>query len=160
MIQFLGVHKSFGDLQVLRGINLKVAKGEVVVICGPSGSGKSTLLRCINGLEPIQAGEVVVDDRSLQDPLTDLRRLRADVGMVFQSFNLYPHLTALENISLAPRKVLGLQPEEARARAEELRARLSTGRNPVQVLTISAAMRAGLTELLAALAPFARREPG
>ena len=120
MIRILGVHKSFDTLRVLRDINLQVAKGEVVVVCGPSGSGKSTLLRCINGLEPIQAGEIFVEGRSLQDPRTDLRRLRADIGIVFQSFNLYPHLTALENVTLAPRKVRGLTEEEARAQAVAL----------------------------------------
>jgi polar amino acid transport system ATP-binding protein len=120
MIRILGVHKSFDTLRVLRDINLQVAKGEVVVVCGPSGSGKSTLLRCINGLEPIQAGEIFVEGRSLQDPQTDLRRLRADIGIVFQSFNLYPHLTVLENVTLAPRKVRGLTEEEARAQAVAL----------------------------------------
>ncbi|MDV2495737.1 MAG: amino acid ABC transporter ATP-binding protein [bacterium] len=120
MIRILGVHKSFDTLRVLRDINLQVAKGEVVVVCGPSGSGKSTLLRCINGLEPIQAGEIFVEGRSLQDPRTDLRRLRADIGIVFQSFNLYPHLTVLENVTLAPRKVRGLTEEEARAQAVAL----------------------------------------
>lgn len=120
MIRILGVHKSFDTFRVLRNINLQVAKGEVVVVCGPSGSGKSTLLRCINGLEPIQAGEIFVEGRSLQDPRTDLRRLRADIGIVFQSFNLYPHLTVLENVTLAPRKVRGLTEEEARAQAVAL----------------------------------------
>ncbi len=120
MIRILGVHKSFDTRRVLRDINLQVAKGEVVVVCGPSGSGKSTLLRCINGLEPIQAGEIFVEGRSLQDPRTDLRRLRADIGIVFQSFNLYPHLTVLENVTLAPRKVRGLTEEEARAQAVAL----------------------------------------
>jgi polar amino acid transport system ATP-binding protein len=89
-------------VQVLRDVDLAVGAGEVVVICGPSGSGKSTLLRCVNALEPIQRGRIVVDGIALDDPGTDLTRLRASIGMVFQAFNLYPHMTVLENIVLAP----------------------------------------------------------
>ena len=105
MIQFRGVNKWFGLLHVLNDIDLSVKAGEVVVVCGPSGSGKSTLIRCINKLEPIQKGEIVVDGMSLSDAATDITKLRAEVGMVFQQFNLYPHMTALQNISLAPLKV-------------------------------------------------------
>ncbi|RMF91927.1 MAG: amino acid ABC transporter ATP-binding protein [Nitrospinota bacterium] len=116
MIEFRDVHKWFGKLYVLRGIDLRIAAGEVVVICGPSGSGKSTLIRCINRLEPIQKGEIIVDGMALSDPKTNLTKLRAEVGMVFQQFNLYPHMTALENITLAPIKVRKLP----RAQAEQL----------------------------------------
>jgi polar amino acid transport system ATP-binding protein len=105
VIQFRGVNKWFGPLHVLNDIDLSVKAGEVVVVCGPSGSGKSTLIRCINKLEPIQKGEIVVDGMSLSDRATDITKLRAEVGMVFQQFNLYPHMSALQNISLAPLKV-------------------------------------------------------
>ncbi|MGD0265554.1 MAG: amino acid ABC transporter ATP-binding protein [Candidatus Methylomirabilota bacterium] len=105
MIEFRGVNKWFGPLHVLNDIDLSVKAGEVVVVCGPSGSGKSTLIRCINKLEPIQKGEIVVDGMSLSDSSTDITKLRAEVGMVFQQFNLYPHMSALQNISLAPLKV-------------------------------------------------------
>ena len=105
MIRFRGVNKWFGPLHVLNDIDLSVKTGEVVVVCGPSGSGKSTLIRCINKLEPIQKGEIVVDGMSLGDSSTDITKLRAEVGMVFQQFNLYPHMTALQNITLAPIKV-------------------------------------------------------
>src|SRR5574341_2073951 len=105
VIDFRGVNKWFGPLHVLNDITLHVDVGQVVVVCGPSGSGKSTLIRCINKLEPIQKGEIVVDGMSLSDPATDITKLRAEVGMVFQQFNLYPHMTALQNITLAPIKV-------------------------------------------------------
>jgi polar amino acid transport system ATP-binding protein len=105
VIEFRGVNKWFGPLHVLNDIDLSVKAGEVVVVCGPSGSGKSTLIRCINKLEPIQKGEIVVDGMSLSDSSTDITKLRAEVGMVFQQFNLYPHMSALQNISLAPLKV-------------------------------------------------------
>jgi ABC-type polar amino acid transport system ATPase subunit len=105
VIEFRGVNKWFGSLHVLNDINLTIKQGEVVVVCGPSGSGKSTLIRCINKLEPIQSGEIIVDGQSLIHPKTDINKLRAEVGMVFQQFNLYPHKTALENIILAPVKV-------------------------------------------------------
>ena len=120
MVQARGVEKSYGDLAALRGVSLDVHEGEVVVICGPSGSGKSTFLRCINGLERIQRGDIVVDGMSVRDPRTNMKRLRAEVGMVFQSFNLYPHMTALRNITLAPLKVRGMKREEADAVAHEL----------------------------------------
>ena len=113
MVEFQQVNKWFGSLHVLREINLRVEKGEVVVVCGPSGSGKSTLIRCINRLEPIQAGEIFVDGRRLSDPSLDLRALRAEIGFVFQQFNLYPHMSALGNIMLAPVKVKGMPRVEA-----------------------------------------------
>ncbi len=116
MIQFRGVNKWFGVLHVLKDINLDIRAGEVVVICGPSGSGKSTLIRCINKLEPIQRGEIVVDGMPLNDRATDITRLRAEVGMVFQQFNLYPHMTALANITLAPLKVR----KQSRAEGERI----------------------------------------
>ncbi|MCI0371964.1 MAG: amino acid ABC transporter ATP-binding protein, partial [candidate division NC10 bacterium] len=112
-IEFRQVNKWFGKLHVLRDVTLKVEPGQVVVVCGPSGSGKSTLIRCVNRLEPIQSGEVVVHGLSLSDPTLNLSRLRAEVGMVFQSFNLYPHMTAVENIALAPVRVKGCSSAEA-----------------------------------------------
>jgi ABC-type polar amino acid transport system ATPase subunit len=107
-IAFKGVHKYYGRFHVLNDINLTVAPGEVVVVCGPSGSGKSTLIRCVNVLERIQAGELLVLGESLTRPGVDLPRLRTRVGMVFQSFNLFPHKTAIQNIMLAPLKVRGV----------------------------------------------------
>ncbi len=120
MIEFRGVNKWFGSLQVLNDIDLTIKQGEVVVVCGPSGSGKSTLIRCINKLEPIQSGEIIIDGMSLNDKHTDITKLRAEVGMVFQQFNLYPHKTALENIILAPLKVRKQSRTEAEKIAKEL----------------------------------------
>jgi ABC-type polar amino acid transport system ATPase subunit len=120
VIEFRKVNKWFGALHVLSDIDLSIAAGNVVVICGPSGSGKSTLIRCINRLETIQSGEIVVDGLSLSDPKLDAARLRANVGMVFQSFNLYPHLTVLQNITLAPVKVRKIAAAEAEKTAKEL----------------------------------------
>jgi len=105
MIEFRDVHKWFGELHVLRGISLKVEPAEVLVVCGPSGSGKSTLIRCINRLEPIQKGELIVDTMKVHDKRTNMTKLRAEIGFVFQQFNLYPHMTALQNVTLAPMKV-------------------------------------------------------
>ncbi len=113
MVEFEHVNKWYGPLHVLRDINIKIAQGEVVVVCGPSGSGKSTLIRCINRLEPIQSGEIVIDGNRLSDPSLDLRALRAEIGFVFQQFNLYPHMTVLDNIALAPRKVKKLSSAKA-----------------------------------------------
>ncbi len=113
MIEFRDVHKWFGDLHVLKGINLNVAQAEVMVVCGPSGSGKSTLIRCINRLEPIQKGELVVDAMKVHDPKTNMTKLRAEIGFVFQQFNLYPHMTALQNVTLAPMKVRKIARKEA-----------------------------------------------
>jgi polar amino acid transport system ATP-binding protein len=120
VIEFRDVNKWFGSLHVLKAINLTIGEGEVVVVCGPSGSGKSTLIRCINRLEPIQSGEIVVDGVSLSAPGFDAAVLRANVGMVFQSFNLYPHMTVLENIALAPVKVRKIAPAEAESIAAQL----------------------------------------
>ena len=120
MIEFRDVNKWFGPLHVLKEINLRIGAGEVVVVCGPSGSGKSTLIRCINRLEPIQSGDIIVDGLSLSAPGFDATALRANVGMVFQSFNLYPHMTVRENITLAPIQVKKL----ARAEAEEIARKL------------------------------------
>jgi ABC-type polar amino acid transport system ATPase subunit len=117
MIRFAGVSKWYGAHRVLNRIDLEIAKGEIVVVCGPSGAGKTTLLRTINGLESVQEGEVSVNGMSLRDPATKLTALRADIGMVFQHLNLYPHLTVQENIMLAPRKVRGLGRDEARDKA-------------------------------------------
>ena len=113
VIEFASVNKWFGDLHVLRDVSLTLARGEVVVVCGPSGSGKSTLIRCINKLEPIQSGEIRVLGRSLSEPDIDLMKLRSEIGMVFQSFNLYPHMTAMNNIVLAPMKVRKLSRSDA-----------------------------------------------
>ena len=117
LITFRNVSKWFGNHRVLDRINLEIATGEIIVICGPSGAGKTTLLRTINGLETVQEGDVSVNGMSLSDRKTSLTALRADIGMVFQHLNLYPHLTALENIMLAPRKVRGLGKDESRRRA-------------------------------------------
>lgn len=108
MIEFRHVHKYFGTLHVLDDISLGVGAGEVVVICGPSGSGKSTLLRCINRLEEIDAGEIIVNGRNLEARSREIAKLRAETAMVFQRFNLYPHLRVIENLTLAPIKVRGL----------------------------------------------------
>jgi ABC-type polar amino acid transport system ATPase subunit len=102
VVKVTDAHKHFGQLHVLKGVNLEVARGEVVVIIGPSGSGKSTLLRCLNYLEPVQSGEVWVDGIRLDHHKTNIRQVRAEVGMVFQSFNLFPHLSVLRNVMLAP----------------------------------------------------------
>ncbi|KPH01937.1 glutamine ABC transporter ATP-binding protein [Pseudomonas sp. RIT-PI-q] len=122
MIEIDNVHKSFGDLEVVKGVNLTVSKGEVVSIIGGSGSGKSTLLMCINGLEPIQKGNIRVDGVEVHHSATDLNRLRQRIGIVFQQWNAFPHLTVLENVMLAPRKVLG----KSKAEAEELAVRQLT----------------------------------
>ncbi len=113
MIVFKDVNKWYGDLHVLNNIALEVEKGEVIVVCGPSGSGKSTLIRCINRLEPIQKGELVVDGMAVHDKKTNMTKIRAEIGFVFQSFNLYPHMTALGNVTIAPIKVRKIPKEEA-----------------------------------------------
>ncbi len=124
VIEFVGVNKHFGDLHVLRDVSLSVRHGEILVVCGPSGSGKSTLVRCINGLEPIGSGQLNVLGLSLSGSNPDLQRLRSKIGMVFQNFNLYPHLTAIGNITLAPVKVRGLTKKDAEERAHALLARV------------------------------------
>jgi polar amino acid transport system ATP-binding protein len=115
-----GLHKSFGPLEVLRGIDLAVADHEVVCLIGASGSGKSTLLRCINLLEPIDAGRIVVEGTEITARGVDVNRLRRNIGIVFQAYNLFPHMSVLKNVTLAPRLALGLSSQEASARALEL----------------------------------------
>ncbi len=116
MIEFKGVNKFYGPCQFLKDCSLNVSKGEVVVVCGPSGSGKSTLIKTVNALEPFQKGDIVVDGISIADPKTNLPRLRSRVGMVFQHFELFPHLSVTENLTIAQVKVLGRKPEDAKAR--------------------------------------------
>ena len=123
-IRYVDVNKWFGALHVLRDITLDIVPGEVVVVCGPSGSGKSTLIRCVNRLEPIQKGEISVYGAPITGNGVKLSKLRAEVGMVFQSFNLFPHMTVLENIMLAPMKVKGLGRGEAEKIARDLLARV------------------------------------
>ncbi|PMQ00739.1 MAG: glutamine ABC transporter ATP-binding protein [Dictyoglomus sp. NZ13-RE01] len=120
MIKVINLHKKFKNLHVLKGINLEVKKGEVLVLIGPSGGGKSTLLRCINRLEEPTSGEIYIDGTLITDPKVDINKIRQKVGMVFQLFNLFPHLTVLENITLAPIKVKKMKPEEAKEKALEL----------------------------------------
>ena len=120
MIRFEGVHKWFKKLHVLNDINLHVKSGEVVVICGPSGSGKSTLIRTINKLEPIQKGRIVIDGMDLSNKKTNINKLRAEIGFVFQQFNLYPHLTVIGNITLAPIKIRKMAKAEAEEQAMAL----------------------------------------
>ncbi len=124
VVRIEDLHKSFDDLEVLRGVNLEVCRGEVVVILGPSGSGKSTLLRCVNLLEAPTSGKVFFEDTEITDPKTDINKVRAKVGMVFQNFNLFPHLTARKNVALAQRKVLKRSTEEADRIALEQLARV------------------------------------
>ncbi|MGO3255971.1 MAG: amino acid ABC transporter ATP-binding protein [Glutamicibacter ardleyensis] len=123
-IQVKDLRKSFGSNEVLQGINLDVAEGEVVCVIGPSGSGKSTLLRCLNKLEEITAGKVVVDGFDVTDPKVDINEVRRHVGMVFQHFNLFPHMSVVENIMLAPVELKKMNRTEARAKAEELLTRV------------------------------------
>ncbi|MBA8879616.1 amino acid ABC transporter ATP-binding protein [Phyllobacterium myrsinacearum] len=124
MIEFRGVNKWFGALHVLKDITLSVEPREVVVVCGPSGSGKSTLIRCVNGLESTRDGVLVVDGHRVGDPTTDMTELRAEIGFVFQSFNLYPHKTALENVTLAPIHVRKIARSAAEEAGRELLARV------------------------------------
>jgi len=120
MIQMKAVSKWYGDFQVLSNCTINVDKGDVVVVCGPSGSGKSTLIKVINGLEPFQEGTILFNDISVGDKATNLSMLRAQIGMVFQNFELFPHLSIVENIKLAQMKVLGREDDEARNRSMEL----------------------------------------
>ena len=124
MIELAHVSKWYGPAQVLDDCSMTIAKGEVVVICGPSGSGKSTLIKCINGLEPFSKGTITVDGISVGARATNLPKLRSRIGMVFQSFELFPHMTACENIVLAQQKVLARNREAAVAKASELLARM------------------------------------
>lgn len=120
MIQVKDLHKYFGELEVLKGIDAEVQEKEVVCVIGPSGSGKSTFLRCLNLLEEVTSGEVIIDGESLTNPRLDINKLRSQVGMVFQHFNLFPHMTALRNVTLGPVKVKGMIQEEADELAMEL----------------------------------------
>ena len=121
------VSKSYGEFEVLTDCSMSVRKGEVVVVCGPSGSGKSTLLKCVNGLEAFQSGSIRVDDTPVGDRRTDLTKLRSRIGMVFQHFELYPHLPVLQNLTLAPMKVLGRSKSEATDKAMALLRRVGLG---------------------------------
>src|ERR1044072_6191538 len=120
LVELAGIHKAFGDNVVLEGVDLAVSRGEVVVIAGPSGSGKSTMLRCINGLESVDEGEVRFDGRSVNGTGKALSKLRAEIGMVFQQFNLFAHKTVMENVTPAPMEVKGLSKADARARGQKL----------------------------------------
>ena len=124
MIEFRGVNKWFGPLHVLKDITLSVEPREVVVVCGPSGSGKSTLIRCINGLETIKDGDLVVDGQHVGERASNMTQLRAEIGFVFQQFNLYPHKTALENVTLAPIHVRKIPRVEAKSAGRELLAKV------------------------------------
>ncbi len=117
MISVRDVYKSYGDVEVLAGCSVEVRKGEVIVVCGPSGSGKSTLIKCINGLEPFERGEIVVDGVPVGKRGTNLSKLRARVGMVFQQFELFPHMKVIDNLTIAQVKVLGRGGEQARKKA-------------------------------------------
>ena len=120
MIAIRNVSKFYGGFQALKDCTTDVSKGEVIVVCGPSGSGKSTLIKCVNGLETFQRGDIVVNGTSVGDPKTDLPKLRSHVGMVFQHFELFPHMTVIENLTVAQMKVLGRPKEEALERARKL----------------------------------------
>lgn len=120
MIEVKNLYKKFGDLEVLKGINCQIVEQEVVCVIGPSGSGKSTFLRCLNMLEEMTSGDIVVNGHHLNDPKTNINIVRTEVGMVFQQFNLFPHRSVMENIMLAPRKVLKLSNQETRDRAVKL----------------------------------------
>ena len=120
MIEIINVSKWYGSFQVLTDCTTRVEKGEVIVVCGPSGSGKSTLIKTVNALEPFQKGDIVVDGTKINDPKTDLPKLRARVGMVFQNFELFPHLTITQNLTLGQIKVLGRKQEEAVTRGLKL----------------------------------------
>ena len=124
MVEISKLYKSYGRIEVLKGCDLVVERGEVVVICGPSGSGKSTLIKCVNGLEPFDRGALVVDGVKVGDRASDMTNLRARIGMVFQHFELYPHLTVLQNICLAQVHVLKRSKVEAQAKARALLARV------------------------------------
>ena len=124
MIEIKNLHKKFGELEVLKGIDLRINAGEVVCIIGPSGSGKSTVLRCINRLETPTSGTVIVGGHDIMDPKTDINAVRTEAGMVFQQFNLFPHMSVLENVTLGPIKVRGMQSEDARHLGYDLLAKV------------------------------------
>ena len=123
-LEINGLHKWYGDFHVLKGISLTVRRGEKIVVCGPSGSGKSTLIRCVNGLEKFDSGSITVEGEALTADLRQLAKIRSEVGMVFQSFNLFPHLTVLDNLILAPHWVRRMPRAEAEAAALQLLARV------------------------------------
>jgi polar amino acid transport system ATP-binding protein len=123
-LEMRDVHKRYGDHEVLRGLNLSVNEHQVVCLIGPSGCGKSTLLRCINGLDPIQSGEIRLENDRVSGPGVDVNKLRQQVGIVFQSFNLFPHMSVIENVTLAPLKVLKVDKAEAEAKAMALLKRI------------------------------------
>ena len=125
IVSIQNLHKSFGDLEVLKGVSLEVMKGEVICIIGPSGSGKSTLIRCINALNTINSGSILVEGQKVHDPGLNKLELRKKVGMVFQQYNLFPHKTALQNVMMAPVKVLKRPKQEAEQQARELMARVN-----------------------------------
>ncbi|WP_273191906.1 amino acid ABC transporter ATP-binding protein [Oleidesulfovibrio alaskensis] len=137
MIEFNDIHKWYGEFHVLKGISESVEKGEVLVICGPSGSGKSTFIRCLNRLEDIQKGSIMLEGRSIHDKGVDVNELRTEVGIVFQQFNLYPHLTVLQNVTLAPLKVRRVERIKAETVAMELLERVGihdqAGKYPVEL---------------------------
>lgn len=126
-VEFRKVVKRFGSLEVLKGLDLTIEVGEIVFVIGPSGSGKSTLLRCINALETIQGGELMVDGLSCRGSATDIRQIRLEAGMVFQQFNLFPHLTALENVMFGPRRVRGATKAQAKVVARSLLEKVGLG---------------------------------
>jgi len=146
IIEIHGMHKWFGNFHVLKNISLAVNQGERIVICGPSGSGKSTLIRCINRLEVHQQGDIIVNDIELTGDLKNLEAIRSDVGMVFQSFNLFPHLTVLENCTLAPIWVKGLPKKEANELAMELLTRVKI---PEQALKFPGQLSGGQQQRVA-----------
>jgi glutamate/aspartate transport system ATP-binding protein len=137
MIEFRNVSKWYGTFQVLKNCTTRIDKGEVVVVCGPSGSGKSTLIKCVNGLEPFQEGDIIVNSESLKDKSTNLSKLRSKIGMVFQHFELFPHMTVTENLNLGQVKVLGRSVEEATAKSMALLKRVDmedhAGKHPGQL---------------------------
>ncbi|WP_455138395.1 amino acid ABC transporter ATP-binding protein [Thermophilibacter sp.] len=133
IIELRHVEKHFGDLHVLRDINLSVSRGEVLVVIGPSGSGKSTMCRTINRLETIDSGEILIEGKPLPQEGRELTAMRAELGMVFQQFNLFAHMSVLDNVTLGPREVLGVSKEEAEARARELLGRVGVAEQAEKV---------------------------
>ena len=127
MIKIKGLHKSFGELEVLRGIDYEVKEKEIICVIGPSGSGKSTFLRCINMLEDVTAGDVFIDGVKVNDVNTDINAIRKEVGMVFQQFNLFPHMRVLENITIAPIKIKKMNPKDAQTLAHQLLKKVGLG---------------------------------
>ena len=152
MIEIQNISKWFWDFQVLKGCSTRVDKGEVVVVCGPSGSGKSTLIKCVNGLEPFQEGVITVNGTSVGDPKTDLPKLRAQIGMLFQNFELFPHMKVLDNICLSQVKVLARDRDEAEERAMKLLERVDlvdqAAKHPAQ-LSGGQAQRVAIARALA-----------